>query len=82
MKKEHDGCDGCVYSDKEIDEEPCTHCKLNYSESNYCPDLWQSKLDNVNHPAHYCQEGSIECIDEMVEVFGIESVKNFCICNV
>lgn len=37
--------------------------------------------DAVNHPSHYCQ-GSMECIDEMVLVFGKEAVKNFCLCNV
>ena len=38
--------------------------------------------DSVNHPSHYCQEGSMECIDEMVAVFGKEAVMNFCLCNV
>lgn len=36
--------------------------------------------DSVNHPGHY-QTGQFECIDVMVEVFGIEDVMNFCICN-
>ena len=36
--------------------------------------------DNVNHPGHY-QAGQFECIDVMVEVFGIEYVMDFCICN-
>lgn len=39
------------------------------------------KNDNVNSPAHYCQ-GGMECIDEMVVVFGKEAVKNFCLLNV
>lgn len=38
--------------------------------------------DMVNHPSHYCQEGSMECIDEMIAVFGREAVMNFCLCNV
>ena len=37
--------------------------------------------DNVNHPKHYCREGSMECIDEMIWIFGVEAVKNFCLCN-
>ena len=37
--------------------------------------------DNVNHPAHYEREGAIECIDEMVMVFGKDAVKCFCKCN-
>jgi hypothetical protein len=38
--------------------------------------------DMVNHPFHYCQEGSMECIDEMVAVFGEEAVMHFCLLNV
>jgi len=38
--------------------------------------------DVVNHPKHYCRDGGMESIDEMVLVFGIEAVKNFCLCNV
>lgn len=36
--------------------------------------------DAVNHPAHY--QGSHECIDEMLALFGVEAVKGFCMCNV
>lgn len=44
--------------------------------------MQEIKNDNVNHPNHYCQEGSMECIDEMVAVFGKESVMDFCLLNV
>jgi hypothetical protein len=37
--------------------------------------------DPVNHPSHYCQDGQMECIDEMVMFFGKEVVKHFCLCN-
>ena len=37
--------------------------------------------DNVQHPKHYNREGALECIDEMILVFGKEAVKNFCLCN-
>ncbi len=30
-----------------------------------------STEDVVNHPSHYCQDGAMECIDEMLMVFGI-----------
>lgn len=36
--------------------------------------------DNVNHPTHY-ETGKFECIEVMTEVFGVEAVKDFCICN-
>lgn len=35
---------------------------------------------NVNHPDHYNQ-GGVECIDVMVEIYGVESVKTFCLIN-
>ena len=38
--------------------------------------------EKVSHPSHYNRPNSMECIDEMVEVFGKEAVMNFCLCNV
>lgn len=38
------------------------------------------KSDNVNHPSHYTQ-GGMECIDELLMIFGKEAVKHFCVCN-
>ena len=35
----------------------------------------------VNHPSHYCRENSMECIDEMVLVFGVEKTMDFCLLN-
>lgn len=37
--------------------------------------------DIVNHPNHYTN-GGMECIDEMILVFGKDIVANFCLCNV
>ena len=37
--------------------------------------------NNVNHPKHYVREGGMECIDEMLLIFGTEAVKNFCVLN-
>ena len=36
--------------------------------------------DNGNHPSHY-ETGKFECIEVMQEVFGVEAVQNFCVCN-
>ena len=36
--------------------------------------------EQVNHPAHY-QVGGRECIDVMVEQFGVQAVIDFCKCN-
>lgn len=38
--------------------------------------------DNVNHPSHYCQDGSMECIDEMIALFGVQVVAHYCLLNV
>lgn len=42
----------------------------------------ENMKDPINHPDHYCQEGSMECIDEMVAVFGKTAVMHFCLLNV
>lgn len=36
--------------------------------------------DPVNHPEHYTQ-GAFECIDAMLDTQGVQSVRNYCICN-
>jgi hypothetical protein len=38
-------------------------------------------MENVNHPSHYKREGKKECIVEMEEAFGTESVITFCLLN-
>lgn len=35
--------------------------------------------DNVYHPKHY--EGTVECIDLIIETQGVEYAKAFCVCN-
>ena len=37
-------------------------------------------VDLVNHPPHYTH-GGMECIDEMILIFGRDTVMNFCLCN-
>lgn len=39
-----------------------------------------NKVDMVNEPPHYTKHG-MECVDEMILVFGKEAVMNFCLCN-
>ena len=36
--------------------------------------------DPVNHPSHY-ETGGIECFDAIVASQGMESAKDFCLCN-
>ncbi len=46
----------------------------------YEPDLEDDQNDNVEHPAHYTN-GKYECIDVMIDVFGLPVVEDFCVCN-
>lgn len=36
--------------------------------------------DIINYPKHYTN-GGMECIDEMILIFGEETVAHFCLCN-
>ena len=38
-------------------------------------------MDNINHPKHYADSVSIECIEAMEIAFGESAVKDFCLCN-
>jgi hypothetical protein len=73
-------CETCKYVNKLFSEHPCHDCGN--------AEMWEAQgdepaeHDSVHHPSHYCQEGSMECIDEMVAVFGREAVMNFCLLNV
>lgn len=71
-------CGTCKYDPVGAENFPCCECKGDFSH-------WQpSKLCNdsekVNHPQHY-NHGKYECIDVMVENFGKEAVKHFCLLN-
>lgn len=37
--------------------------------------------DIVNHPSHYTDGNGMECIDEMILVFGKEATAHFCLLN-
>ena len=45
-----------------------------------CDTCSVNQKDIINHPDHYCK-GKYESIDVMLEVFGTEAVKHFCMCN-
>lgn len=89
------GCEGCKYIDRPDTEYPCCCCRgtsIPYAEEYYeKPHYWepdapgnvQIPMDQtVNHPKHYCQNDSMECIDEMVAVFGEIKTAHFCLLNV
>lgn len=41
----------------------------------------QKKSNPVEHPSHYNREGAMECLDEMILVFGEKVTADFCLCN-
>lgn len=46
----------------------------------YTQNMNNYTCDNVDHPSHY-NHGQYECINEMIELFGVEAVIGFCKCN-
>lgn len=81
----HDGCvisdmclaEGCVF---ELDKESSIKAAQTILESQSETPEEEPTEDMVNHPPHYTQ-GGMECIDEMVLIFGKQAVANFCVCN-
>ena len=76
-------CTECRYSLYPIKNEPCTSCPGPHGEKNNFERVIVSEKsinDNVNHPSHYTT-GKYECIDIMLEIFGVEAVKTFCLLN-
>lgn len=72
----HDDCVGCAMAG--------TWCEK-YNPNNIPVDLLDKVLgeaDIVNKPKHYNRQDAMECIDEMILVFGKQAVKTFCLCNV
>lgn len=62
----------------------CHHAIKAYLDSKEQPEEPQPAAiinDVVNHPNHYCREGAMECIDEMLLLFGKEAVMHFCLLN-
>lgn len=87
---EYIACDKCPINekgqeaiDKYCNEDYCDGMETAYeSIKKYFADIPDSENhDNISHPQHYTQSG-LECIEEMILVFGIQAVKHFCLCNV
>lgn len=86
----HDGCFACEFEYMGAEDYPCDRCNgtaiPGTPEYESRPDLFEPKRpkepteDIINHPNHYTN-GGMECIDEMLMVFGKETVAHFCLCN-
>lgn len=93
FESEYEGCSDCVFWCVAEDSEPCNVCKHNIpyydpryenAPSIYIPnDTTMNEIDIediINHPNHYTN-GGMECIDEMILIFGKRVVADFCLCN-
>lgn len=54
---------------------------LVWTDEMFEDDLPCTGHDPVEHPSHYTH-GDMECIDEMIAVFGVDAVRKFCLLNV
>jgi len=70
-----DGCNFEEFNDEELDE---AYNKV-FPESTE-EEPTEPVNDIVNHPSHYTH-GGMECIDEMITLFGKQAVMHFCLCN-
>ena len=41
----------------------------------------EEQYNIITKPKHYNREGGMECIDEMILMFGVDAVMDFCKCN-
>lgn len=86
-------CANCVHSRKTWGEYPCSVCDENLDEFRLrgTPPEQPTKPpmppvnppkdeEEINHPSRYAG-GKYECIDIMLDVFGKEAVKDFCLLN-
>ena len=77
-----EGCQGCVFLT--VKEPPiCTKVDFKNAPDTVIDDCYNivfgGKVE-INHPDRYAS-GKFECIDVMIDVFGADAVKHFCILN-
>jgi hypothetical protein len=72
-------CEGCVLWTQK--EPPIFYVKKNISNQTQVEKEKTMGKNNVEHPTHYNRENAMECIDEMLLIFGKEMVEHFCLCN-
>lgn len=84
--EDYKSCDNCKFDGLGAADEPCVRCSntslFRLSDYKEKPFLWEriDAAEAVDHPSHYNQ-GKYECIDVMIDVFGVEDVKAFCKLN-
>ena len=76
-------CNKCKYEHSSNCTISVKECNKAFKNEDYgYEEISNDEIDMVNHPAHYNRGGAIECIDEMITVFGKDIVACFCLCNV
>lgn len=84
-KKKHNGCEGCKHELLSTNEEPCCYCRFGKKidgDDMYTPvSTPRPKEDLVNHPSHYADTCSLECIEVMEYIYGPLDLSIFCRCN-
>lgn len=66
-------CENCRHYFKTYEEPPCDKCADH--------EHFEIAVDVVNHPKHYADTCSLECINAMLITFGTNAVIDFCTCN-
>ena len=70
-------CNNCIHNGAKSDDKFDNFIPL----KDVAPSVNEKPVnDNVNHPSHYAT-GKYECIDVMLEIFGVEAVRTFCLLN-
>ena len=80
-----DRCEKCVGCALITGKEPPICTKVNFNNApdtviNDCYNIVFGGKEEINHPDRYAS-GKFECIDVMLDVFGADAVKHFCILN-
>ena len=75
-------CEGCALI---TGKEPPICMKVNFNNApdaviDDCYNIAFGGKEEINHPDRYAG-GKFECIDVMIDVFGADAVKHFCILN-
>ena len=78
---EQDDCDNCILSKLPYcNEKPWGYFTDNEIDECYNLAFGSEQREEINHPDRYAS-GKFECIDVMIDVFGADAVKHFCILN-
>lgn len=81
------GCMSCPGTYQELGVPDLVSYKCKHVSNIPCQECWDQEMpsdavtDAVDHPKHYRREGAMECIDEMVLVFGRVATRQFCVMN-